>query len=490
MTRVRYAPSPTGLQHIGGVRTALYDYLLARSSGGRFVLRIEDTDQQRYDERSLADIYETFSWLGFGWDEGPDVGGPYGPYVQTERRELYATSAQQLLDSGDAYYAYDSAEELRQQRERSDGKGGYDRKFRDMAADELASWADRGIAPVVRYKVPLSGEVTLRDAVLGEMSWKCEDIIADPVILKSDGLPTYHLGNVVDDHLMAITHVLRAQEWLSSAPLHLLLYRSFGWDAPQFCHLPMVIGEDGKKLGKRHGATRVLEFRERGYLPEALINYLARTGWSYDDKREIFTLQELSELFSLEKVSKAPAVFDYAKLEWLNGHYIREKTSAELYELVLPFLLRDGIVADPPRPNERRMLEQAMPLIQERLKYLSDAPKMVRFLFQGPGSYEVEELIPKKGDLAAARTCLTAAAELLPKIADHDDTDLEQLFRDKAAEIGQKLGNLLMPLRVAVTGSRVSPPLFESIRIIGTGRAAASVESAINRLNEAINAGE
>ncbi|MFW5776968.1 MAG: glutamate--tRNA ligase, partial [Spirochaetota bacterium] len=317
--RVRYAPSPTGLQHIGSVRTALFDYLYARSQGGRFILRIEDTDRERFNEESLQDIYDTFAWLGIQWDEGPDVGGDYGPYIQSERADLYAGYAQQLLDSGHAYYAYDTADALRAEREASDGKGGYDRKFRDMSDDELAVYRDRGITPVVRFKVPLTGRTTVDDVVFGEVGWDNADIIADPVLLKSDGMPTYHLAATVDDHLMEITHIMRGPEWLPSTPLHVLLYEAFGWTPPRFCHLPLVVGEDGKKLSKRHGATRVLEFRERGYLPEALVNYLARVGWSYDDKQEIFSRDELERIFTLDKINKAPAVFDYKKLEWLNG---------------------------------------------------------------------------------------------------------------------------------------------------------------------------
>ncbi|MFP4113298.1 MAG: glutamate--tRNA ligase [Spirochaetota bacterium] len=482
--RVRYAPSPTGLQHVGSVRTALFDYLYARSQGGSFVLRIEDTDQERYDERALQDIYDTFAWLGIRWDEGPDVGGPHGPYVQTERSELYTAHAQRLLESGWAYYAYDTAEELKAQREAAEGKGGYDRKFRDMPADELARYAERGITPVVRFKVPLEGATAFTDAVLGEMSWENADVIPDPVLLKSDGLPTYHLAAVVDDHLMEITHVLRGPEWVPSAPLHVLLYQAFGWTPPTFCHLPLVVGDDGKKLSKRHGSTRVLEFRERGYLPEALINYLARLGWSYDDKQEIFSRDELERVFSLDKVNKAPAIFDYKKLEWLNGHYIRERSVESLCEEILPFVQKAGLVGDPPSEEERTVVEAAVPLIQERLKYLADAPELIRFLFEEPGEFDLDEMVPKKLDRAQTSALLEQLVPLVPEIPGMTDEENEELFRAKAAELETKLGNLLMPLRVAVTGSRVSPPLFGSIRLLGAERASARVEHALQRLKE------
>ncbi len=481
--RVRYAPSPTGLQHIGGVRTALFDYFTARSSGGRFILRIEDTDRERYDAKAVQDIYDTFSWLGIQWDEGPDVGGDYGPYVQSERSDLYREYAQKLLDNGDAYYAYDTAEELITAREEQEGKGsGYDLRFRDMSEDEKAKYHSRGIQPVVRFKVPLDGSTTFHDSVLGEVTWANEDVNPDPVLMKSDGYPTYHLANVVDDHLMEISHILRAQEWIPSAPLHVLIYNALGWDPPEFCHLPMVMGEDGKKLSKRHGATSLLEFRSAGYLPGAIINYVARLGWSYDDKREIFSKAELEELFSLEKINKAPAVFDYKKLEWLNGVYIRELSSDALFDAVLPFMQEAGVVSAPPTGDEARILLGAIPLIQERLKYLKDAPILLRFLFGEPAAYGPEDLLPKKLSAEETLSILIAVKPMVGAVPGLSDEENEQKFRSTADELGTKLGNLLMPIRIAITGSRVSPPLFGSIRVLGAELATERIEAAIQLL--------
>ncbi len=481
--RVRYAPSPTGLQHIGGVRTALFGYFVARSTGGRFILRIEDTDRERSDEKSVQDIYDTFSWLGIQWDEGPDVGGDYGPYVQSERSDLYREYAQKLLDNGDAYYAYDTAEELITAREEQEGKGsGYDRRFRDMSEDEKATYHNRGIQPVVRFKVPLDGSTTFHDSVLGEVTWANEDVNPDPVLMKSDGYPTYHLANVVDDHLMEISHILRAQEWIPSAPLHVLIYRALGWEPPEFCHLPMVMGEDGKKLSKRHGATSLLEFRSAGYLPEAIINYVARLGWSYDDKREIFSKADLEQLFSLEKVNKAPAVFDYKKLEWLNGVYIRELSSDALFAAVLPFMQEAGFVSAPPAEDEARVLLGAIPLIQERLKYLKDAPILLGFLFGEPAAYGPEDLLPKKLSAEETLSILTAVKPLVGAVPGLSDEENEQKFRSMADEFDTKLGNLLMPIRIAITGSRVSPPLFGSIRLLGEESATERIEAAIQLL--------
>lgn len=483
--RVRYAPSPTGLQHIGGVRTALFNYFFARSSGGRFVLRIEDTDRERFNDASLKDIYDTFAWLGIRWDEGPDVGGECGPYVQSERTELYRRYARELLDTGHAYYAYDSAEELQSARDEQGGKGaGYDRRFRDMPDAELDRYQATGITPVVRFKVPLEGSTSFHDAVLGDVTWANEDINPDPVLLKSDGYPTYHLANVVDDHLMEITHIMRAQEWIPSAPLHVLIYRALGWEPPEFCHLPMVMGEDGQKLSKRHGATSLLEFRSAGYLPQAIINYVARLGWSYDDKREVFSREELEELFTLEKINKAPAVFDYKKLEWMNGLYIRELSPDELYAAILPFLTRTGLVGEPPSAEEEQTIRGALPLIQERLKYLADAPHMLGFLLGKPEEYAPEDLIPKKETAETTLAILRAVAPLVADVPSLSDEENEERFRGKAESMETKLGNLLMPVRIAVTGSRVSPPLFGSIRLLGAERARERVDAAIGRLEE------
>ncbi|MFW5729997.1 MAG: glutamate--tRNA ligase [Spirochaetota bacterium] len=478
--RVRYAPSPTGLQHIGGVRTALFNYFFARARGGTFVLRIEDTDRERYNDESLQDIYDTFAWLGIHWDEGPDVGGAYGPYVQSERIDLYQEYAKKLVDAGWAYHAYDPPEELEELKQKS--KEGYDRRGRNRTPGEIEELKARGVEPVVRFKGPLEGDTVFEDVVLGRVKRRNKDIPPDPVLLKSDGFPTYHLANVIDDHLMGITHILRAQEWLSSGALHVLLYKAFGWEPPAYCHLPIVTGKDGQKLSKRHGATSAREFWRQGYLPEAIINYVSLLGWSYDDSREFFTLADLEQLFTLEKINKAPAVFDYKKLDWFNGNYIREKDDAELRAQVLPFLQEAGLVADPPTPEQEAILDGAVPLIRERLKKLSDAPDLTRFLFGEIDDYPAEELLPKKTSALETRTILDATQTLLDGIDARTDEENEELFRAKAEELDVKVGNVLMPLRVAVTGSKVSPPLFSSIRLLGADTTRARVQRALERV--------
>ncbi|HVP18344.1 MAG TPA: glutamate--tRNA ligase, partial [Spirochaetia bacterium] len=336
-----------------------------------------------------------------------------------------------------------------------------------------------GAPSVIRLKVALDGTTTFTDVLLGDITVENADINPDPVLIKSDGFPTYHMANVVDDHLMEITHIMRAQEWLPSAPLHMILYRAFGWEPPKLCHLPMVMGKDGQKLSKRHGATNVREFRRLGYLPEALLNYVALVGWSYDDSREFFTLAELEKLFSLEKINTAPAVFDYQKLEWFNGSYIRKKTTVELACLIEPVLKEAGFA------GSRELLGQIAALVQERIKLLSEVPDMVRFVFEDPAPPAAQDLIPKKTEPSRALEALRKADALLGELSDLGE-EAETRFRALSEELGMKLGDLLMPVRIAVTGAKVSPPLFASIRAMGVDRARARLARAISILAASI----
>jgi glutamyl-tRNA synthetase len=505
--RVRYAPSPTGLQHIGGIRTALFNYLFSRcaASGheGKFILRLEDTDRTRSEDCYVQNLYDTFSWLGIKWDEGPDTGGVYSPYVQSERSLLYKKYAQELLDGGNAYYCFcppERLDKIRQEREAArSSETGYDRHCRGIDPQEAAKRAGvmnngAGEPCTVRLKIPLGETTRFYDHLLGDIEWKNDDVNPDPVLLKSDGFPTYHLANVVDDHLMEITHVLRAQEWLSSTPLHVIMYKCFGWTPPEYCHLPMVMGQDGKKLSKRHGATSIDEFRKAGYLPEALLNYVALLGASYEEgldanHPDIYTLKELAQRFNLEKLNKAPAVFDYKKLEWFNGQYIRMKTDEDLASLVLPFAidagLFDGLGKETQKPNagQHMIFVEVMSLIKERLVFLNEAPQKIAYLFREPEVPAVEEFIPKKCDLAKTAEILKYALELVKPLAEApDDAQAENIIKAKAEKTGIKLGDLMMPLRVAITGSRVSPPLFGSLRILGAECSRQRVQRALDKL--------
>lgn len=490
------------MQHIGGVRTALFNYFFARSRGGRFVLRVEDTDQTRFHPDALQDIYDTFEWLGIRADESPREGGEFGPYVQSERTELYRRYTEQLLEAGRAYYDYTSVprdeeagtgsisgndENVAEGRKRDKGiahetaanqRGTYNFEGRDLTPNQIEERKAAGVVPVVRLLIPQEDKTEFEDLVLGTIKRKNKDLPADPILLKSDGFPTYHLANVVDDHLMEISHVLRAQEWVPSTPLHLLLYDAFGWEPPRFAHLPMVMGKDGSKLSKRHGSTSVIEFRRQGYLPEALINYVTMLGWSYDDSREFFSRRDLEELFRIEKINKAPAVFDYRKLDWFNGQYLRELPEDRLVEELIPYLEAEGWTSVPNDATDRSRIASLLPLIRERLKVLADVVPLVRFLYEDVTEWSAEDLIPKKATAREAAQWLARAWQVIEENGTDDQDRVDQGLHAAAEELAVKVGNLMMPLRVAITGSTVSPPLVGSIQELGMDTARERVAGA------------
>ena len=490
--RVRYAPSPTGLQHIGGVRTALFNYFFAKANGGKFILRVEDTDRERYSDESLQDLYDTLEWLGVKWDEGPVVGGPYGPYIQSERFAIYQEYAKKLVDMGKAYYCYCSAERLealrQQQMEEKSPVQGYDGHCRNLTAEERAALEAQGIRPVIRLKVPREGSTTFHDVLMGDITRENKDISPDPVLLKSDGFPTYHLANVIDDHLMGVTHIMRAQEWIPSGPLHVILYEAFGWQVPTYCHLPMVMGNDGHKLSKRHGSTSVRDFRQKGYLPEALLNYVSLVGWSYDGEKEFFTREELEKCFSLEKINKAPGVFDYQKLDWFNAQYIRRKGDTELAELLMPYLREAGLLSGDGISFER--LVAFVPGIRDRITLLSDIVPMCEFINDN-GDPEAALLIPKKMDAAGTLNALKNVYDVVKAGlgAGKNDEELQQDLMDLAQRLGIKNAGVFNPLRTAVTGMAVSPPPFSCIRLLGNEESYRRIERAIAILEKEVNNG-
>ncbi|MDD3942806.1 MAG: glutamate--tRNA ligase [Sphaerochaetaceae bacterium] len=488
--RVRYAPSPTGMQHIGGVRTALFNYFFARANNGTFILRVEDTDQERSTDEALQDLYDTLAWLGVKWDEGPLVGGPHGPYIQSERFSIYQEYAEKLVADGKAYRCYCTPQRLETLREEQvaakSKQQGYDRHCRNLGESERHALEQAGTPSVIRLKVPLEGKTTFHDVLMGDITRRNDDVSPDPVLLKSDGFPTYHLANVIDDHMMGITHIMRAQEWIPSGPLHILLYEAFGWEPPMYCHLPMVMGKDGQKLSKRHGSTSVRDFREKGYLPEALINYVSMVGWSYDGEREFFRPDELCELFSLEKISKAPGIFDYKKLDWYNGMYIRQKSDEELATLLMPYMVRSGFMAPDAGPQEFARIVSLVPLVKERLKVLGDIVDMTRFLFTDIEAPAPEELLPKKQDAATTLEALRRALVIITGMQGSEDAVVEERLGAIAEELGIKLNGVFMPIRVAVTGSQVSPPLLDSIRLLGLDKTVARLERAISILQNEV----
>jgi len=470
--RVRFAPSPTGYFHVGGARTCLFNWLFARRHGGQFILRIEDTDRTRYQEEALSDLLEGLRWLGLDWDEGPEVGGPYGPYFQSERLHLYQEYAQKLLDMGYAYKCYCSPERLQQMREEQQRRGeniGYDRHCRELTAQERAEKEAQGIVPVVRLKVPLSGETAFHDLIRGRISIKNSQM-DDFVLLKSDGFPTYHLANVVDDHLMKISHIMRADEWISSTPRHVLMYKAFGWTPPLYAHLPVILNPSGKgKMSKRKtvGAdgreynVLVHEFREAGYLPEAMFNFLALVGWSYDDKTDILTREQIISHFDLDRISKSPAAFSYDKLDWMNGVYIRQLDVEDLARRIKPFLDRANLNAD--MDTVRRIT----PLIQKRLVKLSDAVALTDFFFVDELHYDPQLLIQKKMTVAQARQVLDESHRVLSALPSFDEDAIEKALRAKAEEMGLKARQFFGTLRIAITGKKVAPPLFGTLAILG-----------------------
>jgi glutamyl-tRNA synthetase len=493
--RVRFAPSPTGYPHVGNIRTALFNWLFARHSGGSFIVRIEDTDVNRKVEGATEAILDGLRWLGIDWDEGPEVGGNYGPYFQSQRLEHYQRIVRQLVEGDHAYPCYCSEERLVQMRkemaERNESMRSYDRHCRDLSLAERTKLEAQGITPVIRFKTPLKGETRFNDLIKGEVVFD-NSTLDDFVLLKSDGYPTYHLANVVDDHLMKITHVLRADEWLSSTPRHILLYNALGYQPPLFAHLPMILGTDRSKLSKRHGATAITEYREQGYLPQAMMNFLALLGWALDDHTEMFTKEELIRNFSIERISKTSAIFNLDKLKWMNGVYIRNLSASELADRLLPFLERD-LPQSVKRPLSREYVKQIVPLIRERLTTLgkvesamgamAEAAPLYDFFFVDEPVYDTHLLLGKKLTKEDAVRGLEAALERLQALT-FNAQSLEDALRPLATELGLKAGDFFGLLRVAVTGRTATPPLFQTMASLGKERCLKRIKAALHKLRK------
>jgi len=481
--RVRYAPSPTGYPHVGNIRTALFNWLFARHYGGSFIVRIEDTDVTRKVRGAVKAILDGLRWLGLDWDEGPEVGGKYAPYFQSQRLEIYRELAERLISQGDAYYCYCSPQRLKEMRAEQVGRKqppGYDRHCRHLTQEERAQKEAEGIIPVVRFKTPLEGQTRFDDLIRGEVVFD-NSTLDDFILLKSDGYPTYHLANVVDDHLMEISHVLRAEEWLSSTPRHLLLYQALGFEPPQFAHLPMILGSERAKLSKRHGAVSITEYREQGYLPEAMVNFLALLGWSLDDRTEILSRQELIDNFSLERISRTAAIFNRDKLNWMNGVYIRSLTADEFFEAVEPYLMMN-IPAGEALISSENYVRDILPLIQERARTLAEVAELAQFFFIDQLDYEPSLLIGENMSHQSAIEALEAAQNRLSQLAAFDAGSLEALLRPLAVELGLKTGQLFGTLRVAVTGRTAAPPLFQTMAVLGKERCLRRIEAALQRL--------
>lgn len=481
--RVRFPPSPTGYLHIGNARSALFNWLFARANGGVFILRIEDTDRKRYVEGAEQVIYESLRWLGLDWDEGPKVGGDYGPYVQSQRIDLYRKAAEELVASGHAYRCYCSPERLaavREARQRRKEPLQYDRHCRNLTEEARAAYEREGRPSVVRLKVPLEGATTFHDRIRGKVTFD-NSVLDDLVLLKSDGYPTYHLANVVDDHLMKITHVLRADEWISSTPRHILLYRAFSWEPPQFAHLPMILSPEGGKLSKRHGAVSVLEYRDRGYLPEAVFNFLALLGWSPGDDREKMSVGEIVSAFSLDRVSPKGAVFDERKLEWLNGQYIYDLSAEDLWARVAPLWKGAGFIEDGEREAERERLLSILGLLKERTRKLTDFVEAARYFFEDPSEYEEKGRKKHwKGPDVGDR--LKALRDRLEALDGFDQEHIEAAVRGLAEERGISAAKWIHPARLAISGRSFGPGLFEIMEVLGKATVVRRLDRALRFL--------
>lgn len=483
--RVRFAPSPTGELHIGGARTALFNWLFARQRGGRFVLRLEDTDLKRSRDELVEPLLDALRWLGLDWDEGPGVGGPYGPYFQSQRLDLYAEHARRLLEAGSAYRCYCTPEELASRREEALAQGlppRYDRRCRDLSPAREAALVAEGRRPVLRLKMPLEGTTVVSDLIRGEVAFE-HAVLDDWVLVKSDGIPTYNFACVVDDATMRVTHVIRGEEHLSNTPKQVILYRALGYEPPLFAHLPMILAPDRSKLSKRHGATSVHEYRARGYLPEAVVNYLATLGWSPEEGEEILPREEIIRQFRLERVSKSAAIYDNEKLTWMNGQYLRAASPERLAEWALPFWQEAGLVPAQAGPEVRAHLARIMAAMRERVRTLAEVPEATRYLFRADFSYD-EKGVRKHFDRPGVADLLAAAAARLREVFPWDTATLEQAYRSLAAEKGVSAGELIHPTRLALTGRTVGPGLFDIMAILGREETVRRLERATAWLRE------
>ena len=477
--RVRFAPSPTGFLHVGGLRTALYNYLFARRNGGKFVLRIEDTDQARRVEGAVENLISTLGWAGVQYDEGPDRDGPHGPYTQSKRLEIYHRHAAELVEKGKAYHCFCSSERLEEVRKlqtASKERASYDRHCRNLDRDDVDRRLRAGERNVIRMKVPLTGELTFNDLIRGDVSIAYE-VIDDQVLLKSDGFPTYHLAVVVDDHLMEISHVIRGEEWLPSTPKHILLYQFFGWDLPQFAHLPLLLNPDKSKLSKRQGDVAVEDYRAKGYLKEAIVNFIAFLGWNPGDEREIFLLDDLVKEFSLDRVGKSGAVFNVEKLDWLNFQHLRKKSDAEVLKMVREYLAGSAFAG---KQFSDEYLLSVIASMRERATFVRDFVEKCQYFYQAPDQYDAEVL--KKRWKPESRQQLQTLSERFASLSAPSKEDFESALHRTADELGVKHSELIHPLRLAVSGVGAGPGLFDILVILGKEETISRIQNAIARI--------
>jgi len=479
--RTRFAPSPTGDLHVGNIRTALFDWAYARHTGGKLIFRIEDTDRERVTDEYINRAIETLQWLGLNWDEGPEVGGPYGPYLQSQRLEIYTHWAKTFVANGDAYNCYCSTEELETRREKQrelNQAPGYDGKCRSLSADEILEFEKEGRKPVIRMRMP-DGETRFTDLIRGEVTFE-HKYVPDFVLMRADGSPLYTLAVAVDDVLMKVTHVLRGEDLLSSTPRQIRVYQAMGVapeDFPLFAHLPFVMGQDNAKLSKRNGEVSIAWYREQGFLPEAICNYLALLGWSPGDDVENITMDELVKLFTVERVNSSPARFDMKKLEAINGDKIRALTIDDFLSRALPFLMKDGVIQG--SDEEIAIVKSALPIIQERIARMNEVTAMLKFLFVEEVIFDSESETKVKEE--PSQHVISQALSALENVNDWKHDVIEAALRAILIEkLGLKPRLAFGPVRIAVTGSHISPPLFESMELLGKARSLARLKAAVH----------
>lgn len=478
--RTRFAPSPTGFMHIGNLRTALYEYLVAKSQGGDFVLRIEDTDRERYVEGAVDIIYNTLKVAGLQHDEGPDKPGEYGPYVQSERLNMYKPYAEQLIEQGKAYRCFCTKERLDSLKDDETPGGGYDRHCRNLPQEEIDRLLAEGVPYVIRQKMPLEGSTTFTDAVFGEITVENSEL-QDQILIKTDGYPTYNFANVIDDHTMNITHVVRGCEYLSSTPKYNLLYEAFGWEVPTYIHLPLIMGKDAEgnvaKLSKRHGSTGFEDLIKEGYLPQAIINYVALLGWCPSDNQEMFTLDELTRAFSIDGISKSPSIFDYDKLEWFNGEYIRKMSPEEFTSYAMPYY-KEAVT------SRELPWDKLCGILQQRVTRFTQIPEMIDFFDKLP-EYDAEMFVNKKSktNLENAPVMLKAVTDRLTALESWDKDSIHDCLINLAQELEVKNGTVMWPARIAAAGKKVTPGgAVEILEILGRDESLARLNLGLKKL--------
>lgn len=487
--RVRFAPSPTGELHIGGARTAIYNWAFAKAMGGSFILRIEDTDPERSTEENKQVILRAMKWLGLTWDEGPEVGGDFGPYLQTQRFDTYTSALERLKQRDAVYPCFCTKEELDEKRaaaEKSEGGySGYDRTCRNLSKEEAQRRIEAGEPHVWRLKVPENhGPIEFHDAVYGDMSFPIE-VMDDMILVRTDGTPTYNFAVVCDDANMQITHVIRGDDHLSNTPRQILIYEALGFEVPTFAHLSMILGADGRKLSKRRNATSVEQYQAMGYLPDALVNFLALLGWSLDGETTIIPREVLCKEFSLERITRKDAIFDETKLDWMNGEYIKAMGAKAWVDAVSPFLIETGLTTKEAIKENEEWYEKLYPLVAERMKRLTEAPEKVAFIFDGPtvklDEKSVQKNLLKEGcraDEVLRKVRAILADESIPWQCD----PLQDTCRELVDSLGLKAKLIFQPIRVAVTGSQVSPPLFESIELMKRSDVVARIDYTLSEV--------